>query len=1034
MNQQPEEKPDSEEHPFEENDPKAETDKEIEEIQHDSADLDQSQEEEELPEDEPLTPELVEDEAIRGDFVIRWALVLLAFLISFTEISDSQTLVQIRSGQYIASHGFLPPANDVFSYSVKDQPWLNLSWLHDLLLAGIYSVAGMNGITILKAVIIAFTFYLITRISISGVSTWWGTICGSLALIVCYPQLTAQPEIVTLLGVSLTLFSLFRWQETESKRYLYLLLPVYLIWANSDPRMFLGPAILIFFALGHVIDLFSDRLERFCFTDLFQVGFVAIASLVVAVIHPFGWNTLLSPVDLYSKVYPAFYESLGADAGLYQLQFSSIFKHHFYSPLNPHSAAGFILIIAAVISFYLNRKKLQFSYLMVFLALFIFAGAGSHEFATLSIASAVFATLNAQQWYRDNFRQTYSTDMGELIFSRGGRAVTVLALFTFAYMGIGGSFAGSLNRRIGMGFHPVLQNYIESFNPVVENSFDDRPFNFRPSQGDILIWHGQKVFIDSRMELYSRLNNQFLKNYQGLRFSLLKKNKKVSFDEDIPDHPQLGDSKIWKKTFDELQVTHVLPRLQGNKPDYKTFRDLIFNKEWTLLNLTPSTALFYRNDLKDNQKLNQYLKENQLSFTSQVFRTEEFLQDVARIDWAKNSTSYNTYLSRPELHESNEKAEAKHYSFLLNFPFQDTSKAAIAFHVIRKANESLFNNPQDADAYRILGGAYLSLAQVESSVARKGNAVYEVRRRYLQANQALNQSLVLNPDQPTVLLGLGQFYLQKNKYDLALKSFNQALTLMDSSTTSEKELQQLAIRSQKLEEYINTTIEEIKNSLGEKLNPVIEAQFAYQKGCVLHSRNLILNEQDLFNQSPDLKVFQAHVLMETGDLEQAFQISAELEQIADQYGIKNWATQAAYANLGLADYQKSSSIWINEAEKLEQKQVFKLIQNTPFVSFNTESTSTKQWPLNQIISSAEALYTASESASSHRFNAALSHLEAGNNKDAENILRQILNHTPETPLRPLIRFYLFQLTGDAIDMLPPSERIPINPGMFHSDS
>ena len=31
-----------------------------------------------LPEVEPLTPELVEDEAIRGDFMIRWAVVLLA--------------------------------------------------------------------------------------------------------------------------------------------------------------------------------------------------------------------------------------------------------------------------------------------------------------------------------------------------------------------------------------------------------------------------------------------------------------------------------------------------------------------------------------------------------------------------------------------------------------------------------------------------------------------------------------------------------------------------------------------------------------------------------------------------------------------------------------------------------------------------------------------------------------------------------------------------------------------------------------------
>ena len=33
-----------------------------------------------MPEYEPLTPELVQDEAARGDFMLRWAVVLLAFL------------------------------------------------------------------------------------------------------------------------------------------------------------------------------------------------------------------------------------------------------------------------------------------------------------------------------------------------------------------------------------------------------------------------------------------------------------------------------------------------------------------------------------------------------------------------------------------------------------------------------------------------------------------------------------------------------------------------------------------------------------------------------------------------------------------------------------------------------------------------------------------------------------------------------------------------------------------------------------------
>ncbi|MFT5322694.1 MAG: hypothetical protein ACI8P0_000535, partial [Planctomycetaceae bacterium] len=88
--------------------------------------------EDDLPEWEPLSPEIVEDEAIRGDFMLRWAVILLAFLLGCRHITDTVTLVRIRTGEHLASNGILPPANDVFSYTASERPWVNLGWLFDL--------------------------------------------------------------------------------------------------------------------------------------------------------------------------------------------------------------------------------------------------------------------------------------------------------------------------------------------------------------------------------------------------------------------------------------------------------------------------------------------------------------------------------------------------------------------------------------------------------------------------------------------------------------------------------------------------------------------------------------------------------------------------------------------------------------------------------------------------------------------------------------------------------------------------------------
>lgn len=1032
VNQHPENLPDPEDQPEEET--LEDTEELHGELTH----------EEELPEEELLTPELVEDEAIRGDFVLRWALILLAFLVSFTEISESQTLVRIRTGQHIIQNGFLPPADDVFSYSASDQPWVNLSWLYDVILAATWSVAGFSGVTFLKAAIVASAFYLISRISVANVSTWWATICGTLALIACYPQFTAQPEIVTMLGVSLTLYLLFQWRITEYRKYLVGLVLFFLFWANLDPRMFLGLLILIFFALGYLVDQFSGRLERFKLDNVLHIGLAVIASILIVMIHPFGWNTHFMTGDLYSKIYPAIYESLGSETGIYQLQFGSLFNSRFWRPFNPHSLASLILVLSAVITFYLNRKNFQFSSFFTFLIVLLFACMGAHEVAALSLTSAVIATLNAQQWYKVNFRQTYSIDPRELLFSRGGRAVTVVILFVIAYMGIAGSLAGSLHRRIGIGIHPELENYITSYEPVVNDSYDDRPFNFRPVQGDILIWHGQKVFIDNRMEFYALLDPKFLKEYQDVRYSLLRKVKKdpLSLEETAPVHPEQGNAEIWKNLFDNFKVTHVLPRLQGSHPDYNTFRDLVLNPDWVLTRVTASTAMFFRKDTEDDE-LKEYLSKNRMELIEKVFRSEENPALIPRSEFARVPDSYTYYLSKHLRLASSEEAEADHYYFLLDLlmnaskdPYRNHFLLPLAYHIVHKSNESLENNPGDADVYRTLGGAYYYIGRIESAIATRHQSVYETRRRFLQTIQAFRQSLTLNPDQPNVLKVQGDLYLQHQKYDLALDSYKRVLELLSHGNQQKYEegsLTRLTSLTKQLEEMVNQTLKEIHKRIEKNPNPVVEAQLAYQKGCVLHARDLILNHQEEFLQSPDLSVFQTHVMMETGDLEKAHEIATGLDQYAQQSGIKNWSSQLAYSSLALADYSKAIQIWKKEAERVDQDQVYQLINHFPLVSFQPTQVSANPWPLNQIVSSAEALYQTSESSSSHRFNAALSCLEAGQNKEAEKYLREILDQTPETPLRPLVRYYLILVSGEEVELLPPSERIPIDAETFYQE-
>ena len=66
-------------------------------------------------------------------------------------------------------------------------------------------------------------------------------------------------------------------------------------------------------------------------------------------------------------------------------------------------------------------------------------------------------------------------------------------------------------------------------------------------------------------------------------------------------------------------------------------------------------------------------------------------------------------------------------------------------------------------------------------------------------------------------------------------------------------------------------------------------------------------------------------------------------------------------------------------------------------------------------------------------NRAACEIERGDPNAATAALRRGLERAPDGALRPLLRIYLYCLTGEAVDPEPPAEWIPISADMFAQD-
>jgi hypothetical protein len=338
--------------------------------------------------------------------------------------------------------------------------------------------------------------------------------------------------------------------------------------------------------------------------------------------------------------------------------------------------------------------------------------------------------LNAQVWYRQRFGQVYSIDWRELLFSRGGRAVTVLCFFVLAWLILSGRLDGPGGKRTGVGFEGYLANAMNDYQNMKGSVIDDRPFNFSIRQGDLMIWSGLKSFIDSRVNLFYDAGDFSIMAIHKRTRAALQKGRRVVAGS--------GQTSVWRETFEKYQIRQAWPRLHGSSPapDYVTFFDLLESSDFKLTQLNSSTAVFVRNDPDDETAAN-YVKEKEYDPVRLAFRTNLTAENEGPREFPKPATTYDNIFSlrRPSVPSAILNAK-HHYRYALQIAAMTKGAGALnpapcaaALQAIRFANDGLRVDPNCADGYRILGDLYAFFGQIEITIATNAQSLISNRLR-----------------------------------------------------------------------------------------------------------------------------------------------------------------------------------------------------------------------------------------------------------------------------------------------------------------
>ena len=143
---------------------------------------------------------------------------------------DPDTMWQITVGQWILDHGAVPET-DIYSFTMRGQPWISTQWLAQVIYAKAYALAGWSGPVVLAAGAIAATFALLTRFLSRrlGESTTLVFVAAALALTV--PHLLARPHVLALPILVAWVGGLIAAADRREAPSFWLL-PLMVLWAN----------------------------------------------------------------------------------------------------------------------------------------------------------------------------------------------------------------------------------------------------------------------------------------------------------------------------------------------------------------------------------------------------------------------------------------------------------------------------------------------------------------------------------------------------------------------------------------------------------------------------------------------------------------------------------------------------------------------------------------------------------------------------------------------------------------------------------
>jgi len=221
-------------------------------------------------------------------------------------VIDPDIWWHLRTGQWIVQHGTVPTV-DSFTSSEAGRPWIAYSWLFDVVVYGLYAAVGIRGLLVYEFLLVLATLLALLHLVTPGEPRpTRAAALTAVAFLAMTGLFGPRSFLVSIVFFAVVVRSVLVAYRSGRARTLFLLVPLFAVWANVHVQFIYGLAILAFVTADVAVARWWERRD---ISPLPLRTLIVVDAACVAA-------TLLTPyhVHLYRVLF-----GLGRQTGVYSL-------------------------------------------------------------------------------------------------------------------------------------------------------------------------------------------------------------------------------------------------------------------------------------------------------------------------------------------------------------------------------------------------------------------------------------------------------------------------------------------------------------------------------------------------------------------------------------------------------------------------------------------------------------------------------------------------------------------------------------------